>query len=69
MKTNMFSQIRPGYNLFKIDLIVWKLTQHDTYLEVILVFKIDLIVWKPDTSGGLSTRYQKFKIDLIVWKL
>ena len=46
MEISEFEGDLKTFNLFKIDLIVWKYNiSNDTY-EKICKFKIDLIVWK-----------------------
>ena len=56
------------YNLFKIDLIVWKLLSQDKKTLYTTLFKIDLIVWKWRIKKMTEEDKFQFKIDLIVWK-
>ena len=57
-----------GANMFKIDLIVWKLVEVCQNCSRVYEFKIDLIVWKYNIKALYNNFNEKFKIDLIVWK-
>ena len=44
-------QIVDDVEMFKIDLIVWKLSFCTSNYNYVLLFKIDLIVWKSDIDN------------------
>ena len=68
METSRIGITNLSFNVFKIDLIVWKLKTVILTYAYSSKFKIDLIVWKHFLQLTSPNIPSTFKIDLIVWK-